>query len=175
MVDKVVRADVGDVAAGQPLTWTFIEFRVEVADIDRWIETLSAVLDECGGWYCDFRSADETFVVFAGQAFRYPRSDVAGRTEAADDARSVAVPEAQIDWPEQRCMCRYIARRGCASKAPDRRQWTAVRGSIETADGGRVAVRFLVELRLCNDALVRSVGIVMPQREFPASERQANK
>ena len=83
----------------EPLVWTFIEFHVEVADIDRWIETLTAVLDE-RGWYCDFRSAEETFVVFAGQAFRYPRGDVAGRSEAADYARSIGVPDAQIDWTE---------------------------------------------------------------------------
>jgi hypothetical protein len=99
-VDKIVRADVGDVAAGQPALWTFIEFRVESDQIDRWIDTLTTALEERGGWYCDFRSADETFVVFAGKAFRYPRGDAGGRSLAADHARSVGVPEGQIDWPE---------------------------------------------------------------------------
>jgi len=100
VVDKVVRADCGDVAVGQPLTWTFIEFQVAVEEVDAWAVKLSAVLDERQGWYCDFRSPDETFVVFAGRVFRYPRGEVSGRSRAADYGRSVGVPEAQLDWPE---------------------------------------------------------------------------
>jgi hypothetical protein len=99
-VSKIVRADCGDVAAGQPLTWTFLEFEVDVEEVDVWADSLSAVLDHRLGWYCDFRSADETFVVFAGKVFRYPRGDASGRSRAADHARSVGVPESQIDWPE---------------------------------------------------------------------------
>jgi hypothetical protein len=49
-VKKISRADVGDVEAGQPLTWTFL----------------------------DFEAADE----------------------AEDYARSMGVPESQLDWPE---------------------------------------------------------------------------
>jgi hypothetical protein len=99
-IEKIVRADCGDVAAGQPLTWTFLEFEVDVDDVELWTQKLSAVLDDRLGWYCDFRSPEETFVVFAGKVFRYPRGDSAGRTRAAEHARSVGVPEAQIDWPE---------------------------------------------------------------------------
>jgi hypothetical protein len=57
-------------------------------------------LDPEGGWYCDFRSIDETFVVLAGRAFRYLRGDAAGRAEAEAYGRAVGVPEAQLDWPE---------------------------------------------------------------------------
>src|SRR2546421_11348209 len=88
VVDKVVRADCGDVAVGQPLTWTFIEFQVAVEEVDAWAAKLSAVLDKRHGWYCDFRSPDETFVVFAGKVFRYPRG-VSGRSRAAENGRSV--------------------------------------------------------------------------------------
>ena len=57
------------------------------------------LLDRVGGWYCDFRNDDETFVVFADRTFRYPRGDNDGRTEAVEYGRSVGVPEAQLDWP----------------------------------------------------------------------------
>ena len=100
VVDKIVRADCGDTNAGQPLTWTFIEFQVDVELTDAWAEKLRDALEPSVGWYCDFRSPEETFVVFAGRIFRYPRGDATGRAEAADHARSVGVPEAQIDWPE---------------------------------------------------------------------------
>jgi hypothetical protein len=61
------------------------------------VEALAGAL-EPEAWYCDFHSEDETFVVFADRVFRYPRGDKAGRESAEDYARSVGVPEAQIDW-----------------------------------------------------------------------------
>jgi hypothetical protein len=92
--------DFGDVAAGQPLRWTMIHFSVPSADAPALASLLSTALDRALGWYCDFRSPDETFVVFAGRIFRYPRGDRDGRAEAEAYARSVGVPESQIDWPE---------------------------------------------------------------------------
>jgi hypothetical protein len=99
-VRRVSRGDVGDVSAGQPLTWTFIEFSVEDQDLTDLVEALSRSLDPGGGWYCGFRTAEETFVVFAGRAFRYPRGDLQGRAEAEAYGRSAGVPEAQLDWGE---------------------------------------------------------------------------
>ena len=64
------------------------------------LRTLSGALDERLGWYCDFRSATETYVVFSQRVFRYPRGDAPGREEAEAHARSVGVPESQLDWPE---------------------------------------------------------------------------
>ena len=51
------------------------------------------------GWYADLRSAEETFVVFAGRVFRYPVGDADGRREAEAHGRAVGVPDAQLDWP----------------------------------------------------------------------------
>ena len=99
-VTKVSRADVGDVGAGQPRTWTFIEFEVADDDAEQFAHGLAGALQPLGGWYCDFRSAAETFVVFAHRIFRYPRGDQAERAVVADYARSVGVPDAQLDWPE---------------------------------------------------------------------------
>lgn len=64
------------------------------------VGTLSRSLDPEGGWYCDFRTTRETFVVFARRVFRYPRGDEQCRAEAEAYGRSVGVPEAQLDWGE---------------------------------------------------------------------------
>jgi hypothetical protein len=97
-VRRVFRADDGDPSAGQPLTWTFLEFEVPDDHADALASALADSL-EPGPWYCDFRSDTETFVVFADRVFRYPRRDPSGRGEAEAHARVVGVPEAQIDWP----------------------------------------------------------------------------
>jgi hypothetical protein len=96
---KIHRTAAGDVSAGQPELWTFIEFEADEQEAGVLADALAKVLDHQHGWYTDFRTPDETFVVFSGRVFRYPRGDSSGRAEAADYARSVGVPEAQLDWP----------------------------------------------------------------------------
>lgn len=98
-VSRLWVADAGDPGAGQPKRWTFIEFRVSEAAVDRLVADLSSAL-AAGPWYCDLRSHDETIVVFAGRSFRYPRGDRSARASAEAYARSVGVPEHQLDWPE---------------------------------------------------------------------------
>lgn len=98
-VRRIWRVDAGDPSAGQPVTWTFIEFEVSDEDVGTFSDALQAVLAP-GPWYCDFRSEAETIVVFSGRVFRYPRGDERAREEAEQHARSVGVPEAQIDWRE---------------------------------------------------------------------------
>jgi hypothetical protein len=97
---KIYRMEAGDVDLGQPRVWTFIEFEVRYEEADALADGLSAALESKLGWYCDFRSDEETFVVFAGHIFRYPRGDPTGRARAETYARSVGVPAAQLDWPE---------------------------------------------------------------------------
>ena len=98
-VTTISRAELGDVDAGQPRVWTFIEFEADDGDAERLIDALEHALRPSGGWYCDFRNDAETFVVFADRSFRYPRRDRDGRAAAAAYGRSVGVPEAQLDWP----------------------------------------------------------------------------
>ena len=81
-VRAIARADEGDTDAGQPLTWTFIEFEAQLEEAERLAAALSRSLDRRLGWYCDFRSATETFVVFAERVFRYRRGDKDGRSDA---------------------------------------------------------------------------------------------
>ena len=99
-VAKVYRLAVGDEDYGQPRIWTFIEFEVPDRDAQPLATALSNALDTTLGWYCDFRSVEDTFVVFADRIFRYRRGDRAGHAEAEVHARSIGVPEAQLDWPE---------------------------------------------------------------------------
>ncbi|WP_024287796.1 hypothetical protein [Cellulomonas sp. KRMCY2] len=96
----VRRQDVSPGAvAGQPAVWTFLE--IEGPD-DR-AEELAGSLARCllaeGGWYADFALGQDHVVVFAGRVFRYRAGDAARRAEAQDYARSVGVPEHQLDWP----------------------------------------------------------------------------
>jgi hypothetical protein len=99
IVRKVWRQALDDVGARQPGTWTFLEFEVADDAVERLVARLRSTLDDDGGWYCDFQSDAETFVVFSERAFRYPRGDSMGRRQAEAYARSVGVPEAQLDWP----------------------------------------------------------------------------
>ena len=96
---RIRRANLGDVDAGQPRTWTCIEFEVADEAAERLATELEGSLQEAGGWYCDFRSDRETFVVFANRTFRYLRGDESARAAAVEYGRSVGVPEAQLDWP----------------------------------------------------------------------------
>jgi hypothetical protein len=99
-VKRIARENAGDTDVGQPLTWTFVDFEAPLEDAERLAAALSRSLDARLGWYCDFRSPTETFVIFADCVFRYPRGDRAGRAEVEDYARSAGVPESQLDWPE---------------------------------------------------------------------------
>jgi hypothetical protein len=96
---KIRSSSQGAVPAGQPEVWTLIEYEAEEADAEALAGALANVLDTQHGWYTDFRTPDETFVVYAGRVFRYPRGDVPGRAEAMAYGRSVGVPEDELDWP----------------------------------------------------------------------------
>ena len=60
-------------------------------------QAFADVLDQ-PGWYVNFESPAESFVVFPGRIFRYPRGDAAGRAEAQAYGRQLAIPEPQLDW-----------------------------------------------------------------------------
>jgi hypothetical protein len=78
---------------------TFIHFTAPSESADALATALSTTLDE-PGWYCDFRTERETFVVFSGRVFSYQRGDRNRRAEAEAYARSKGVPEGQIERPE---------------------------------------------------------------------------
>ncbi len=98
-VRGIRRVGVGSAAPDQPNLWTLIDFEVADDAADGLAECLAGVLDE-PGWYVDYHTESDKFIVFAGRTFKYRRGQVEGRQAAADYARSHGVPEAQIDWPE---------------------------------------------------------------------------
>lgn len=84
----------------QPAVWTMLEFTADDEHAQAIAADLAAALDTEGVWYVDFHTATEKFVVFPGTVMRYPRADAEARREAADYARSIGIPEAQLDWAE---------------------------------------------------------------------------
>src|SRR4051794_40911510 len=83
-VDRINRVQPGDTSTDQPAVWTLLEFRAADGDLPALAGALADSLDESGGWYCDLRTDAETWVIFAGRVFRYPRGDPAGRAEAQE-------------------------------------------------------------------------------------------
>jgi hypothetical protein len=98
---RVSRRDVSaSVSATQPPVWTFLEFEADDVMAGPLAEALARSLLAEGGWYADFRAADDHVIVFAGKIFRYQRGDQDGRAEAMDYGRAMRVPEHQLDWPD---------------------------------------------------------------------------
>jgi hypothetical protein len=96
---KIRRTAAGDVSAGQPELRTLIEFEAEEPAAAALADALAKTLDRRHGWYADFRTPQDTFVVYSGRVFRYPRGDGPGRAEAMAYGRVMGVPEGQHDWP----------------------------------------------------------------------------
>jgi hypothetical protein len=95
----IARRDVSSsVTADQPPVWTFVEFQAEDELADVLADALAEALQADGGWYADFTTADEHFVIFAHRIFRYRRGDAAARALAQEYGRSVGVPSSQLDW-----------------------------------------------------------------------------
>jgi hypothetical protein len=98
IVRKISRFQAQGTTDDQPGIWTTLDFEADEAQAEYLAQTFAGALDR-PGWYVDFQSPAETFVVFPGRAFRYPRGDATGRAEAQAQGRQLAIPEAQLDWP----------------------------------------------------------------------------
>ncbi|MDQ0745967.1 hypothetical protein QF034_000198 [Streptomyces africanus] len=99
-VTKIARVEVNNTTAEQPQQWTLVDFAAEEADAVRLAEQLAGCLAPTGGWYVNYNTTAEAFVVFAGKVFRYPRKQAEGRRQAQDYARSIGIPEPQLDWQD---------------------------------------------------------------------------
>ena len=97
-VRKISRYRAGGTTPDQPEIWTTLDFEAEETQAEELARTFADVLDQ-PGWYVNFESPAENFVVFPGRIFRYPRGDVAGRAAAQAHGRRLAIPEPQLDWP----------------------------------------------------------------------------
>ncbi len=86
------------VAAGFPRVWSSIEFELDEASGAELARTLSDVLER--GWYANFSSSAETFAVYPGRDFRYPRDDLVRRAEAQAFGQTLGIPDRQLVWTE---------------------------------------------------------------------------
>lgn len=98
-VREIRRYPVHDVPDYQPVVWTAIEFEAADSAAEPLASSLAAILAE-PGWYVNYSSASETFIVYHDKIFRHPRGEQAGRAEAAAYGRQHGVPEDQLDWTE---------------------------------------------------------------------------
>lgn len=93
------RLSAQQVAAGIPGVWSAIEFELEEENAEGLARALSAILDPLG-WYANFSSETETFVVFPGRVFRYPRGSPRERAAAPAHGRTLGIPDHQLEWTE---------------------------------------------------------------------------
>jgi hypothetical protein len=97
-VRKISRYRAQGITPDQPDIWTVLDFEADEAGARELAEVFATALDQ-PGWYVDFHSPTDTFVVFPGRIFCYPRGDQAGRADAQAYGRHLAIPEPQLDWP----------------------------------------------------------------------------
>lgn len=96
-VRKISRYQARGTIPDQPGIWTVLDFESDEAGAGELAEAFADVLDQ-PGWYANFQSPAESYVIFPGRIFRYPRGDADGRAQAQAYGRQLAIPEPQLDW-----------------------------------------------------------------------------
>lgn len=94
---SIERHPVENATADQPRAWTMIHFAFPEPEAERLADALAGALDK-PGWYANFNSDDDTFVIFPDRVLRYRQGDHAARAEAEVYARTLGIPEPQLDW-----------------------------------------------------------------------------
>jgi hypothetical protein len=96
-VRKISRYRAGGTTPDQPDVWSVLDFEADEAEAEGLARAFADALDQ-PGWYVNFQSPAESFIVFPGRVFRYPRGDAAGRAEAQAYGRQLGIPDPQLDW-----------------------------------------------------------------------------
>ena len=97
-VRKISKYRAGGTTPDQPGIWTTLDFEADETLAGDLAQAFAGTLEDGPGWYVNFQSPTEAFVVFPGRIFRYPRGDAGGRAEAQAYGRRLAIPEPQLDW-----------------------------------------------------------------------------
>jgi len=71
IVRRISRFQAQGTTPDQPGTWTILDFEADEAEAENLAQTFAGALDQ-HGWYADFRSPAETFVVFPGPDLPLP-------------------------------------------------------------------------------------------------------
>jgi hypothetical protein len=98
-IRSIDRIDAADASGDQPSRWTLLAFTGRDEHAELLADRLAAALAGLG-WYVDFHTDGDVFVVFPNRTFRYAHGDTSGRAEAADYGRANGVPDSQLDWAE---------------------------------------------------------------------------
>jgi hypothetical protein len=96
-VTKISRYRAGGTTPEQPEIWTVFEFEADETVADDLARAFAGAVGE-PGWYVNFQSPAQAFVVYPGKIFSYPRGDGEGRGEAQAYGRRLGIPEPQLDW-----------------------------------------------------------------------------
>jgi|SRR5579875_1180656 len=96
-VRRISRYQIQAPAPGQPGIWCALDFEADDGAAEELAHTFAGVLDR-PGWYVNFQSPAESFIVFPDRIFCYPRGDQAGRAEAQAHGRLLGIPDPQLDW-----------------------------------------------------------------------------
>ena len=96
-VRKISRYQAAGTTHDQPGVWTVLEFEAAEECAAELAQAFADALAE-PGWYVNFQSPSESFIVFPGRIFRYPRGDASGRAAAQAYGRRLAIPGPQLDW-----------------------------------------------------------------------------
>ncbi|WP_067672021.1 hypothetical protein [Nocardia miyunensis] len=98
VLTKITRLALEQPAAGQPPIWTLIEFSIAAANAEILADRIAEALDT-GPWYVEFHTHTETFIIFRTRTFRFPRGDQNATRAATTHARTLGIPDHQLDWP----------------------------------------------------------------------------
>jgi hypothetical protein len=99
-VTKITCIRVAAMAPDQPKQWALLDFAAEEDQAGPLAEQMASALAHTGGWYVNYNTTAEAFVVFPGKVFRYPRGQAEGRDTAQAHGRSIGIPEPQLDWQD---------------------------------------------------------------------------
>jgi hypothetical protein len=93
---RLSRLEVSNATPQQPDVWTLVEFSSPLEPGA--LASLFAAALTGPGWYVNFDTDDQTFVVFPGRVFYYQHGDEKRRDGVMAYARTVGVPDSQLDW-----------------------------------------------------------------------------
>ncbi len=90
-------AELVDAVGEQPKQVTVVTFTVNDEMAPAVVDELSRLL-KSGHWYADVRNEFDVFVVFPNKVFHFMPKEADKRQKAFDYAKSLNIPESQIDF-----------------------------------------------------------------------------
>jgi hypothetical protein len=96
-VTKVETWEPGELRLPAGPIWTATYFEGDDFEADAAADLISHAMHE-SFWYANIHLPVAEIVIFSGRVFRYVRGDAEARKAPEDYARSLGVPEHQIDW-----------------------------------------------------------------------------